>query len=388
MSNVGLRIIVLSPFFPPDKGGVESFLEAVCSEFKARQLDYRVITFHPLKESNSLVNNADPSIIRIPWFGKGVFDKISHRPALVFSYLAIPYLLFATIIGVRHGRSARKLVLLGNGLIGSMAAIFIGKLLGKGRIVSTFHAVYENISPIIIKFFVFVWSRSDKVLACSATVKSQIITEYSIAKTKTDIFYYWIDRAVLAHSNRSINKTISDIPRIGFIGRLIPEKGVTVMATVARSCNVKVIVYGTGPMESQCLAMAAENKDFIFKGKLEREDLATALCELDFLIIPSFYTEAGPIVLIECLSFGVIPIITNTSGYSDLLRGSSLESLIVDPTEQAVVSCVQRSIAASQSQLVRWREECLNVYQRYFSPDIATPRFLNVVGIKNAVETR
>lgn len=384
MNDVNARVVILSPFFPPDKGGVESFLAAVCSELDQKIPDYRVITFFPLKEAKLGLGDVDDRIVRVPWFGKGVFDKINHNSGLVFFYLAIPYVFAATILCLGLDRSKRDLIFLGNGLIGSIVAVIVGKILAKGKAVAVYHAVYEKISPIIRKAFIFVWSRSDKILACSNAVKNQIVSVYPAAAAKTDVFYYWIDREIFNVCGKSQQSTSILVPRIGFIGRLIPEKGVQVMEAICRICRVKVTVCGTGPMERHCLESAERNQDYIFAGKLERRDLALTLSELDFLVIPSFYAEAGPIVLIECLAFEVIPIITSCSGYADVLRNTVLERFIVDPSEEAVVSCVQNLVFAPQDQLQVWKRECLNVYRRYFTPEVAAPHFFDKAGIKNA----
>ena len=376
-----LRVIILSPFFPPDKGGVESFLQAVCSELDLRKVDYRVITFNPLKESKKDVEPTERNIVRIPWMGKGVFDRINHRPGLVFCYIGIPYLLLGTVLAVKFSFARQNVVLLGNGLIGSLAAVFTKRFARSVKVVSTFHAVYEQLSYPVEKILGFVLGHSDKVLGCSSSVRSQIVSLRPAVNTKTTMFYYWIDRSILNLGSQLSPRPSLDTPKIGFIGRLIPEKGVLTMDEISRTCQVSVVVYGTGPMELECERLAAENEKFVFKGKLQRKDLVRALQDLDFLVIPSFYAEAGPIVLIECLAFGVVPVVTSCSGYASVLEGSKLESFIVHPSEAAVVACVQRSLRASKPELERWKKECSVIYARYFTPDVAIPRFFEKIGI-------
>jgi glycosyltransferase involved in cell wall biosynthesis len=108
----------------------------------------------------------------------------------------------------------------------------------------------------------------------------------------------------------------------GFVGRLVPEKGLTWMIAamdqiVGADADTTLIVIGDGP-ERVVLEDAARSRSWLsVRGPVEPDDLPAAMRAMDVLLLPSLTTDAvaeqfGKVV-VEAMMCG-IPVIASTAG--------------------------------------------------------------------------
>lgn len=93
-----------------------------------------------------------------------------------------------------------------------------------------------------------------------------------------------------------------------FFGRLSKEKGLLTLLDVAENMNIKLRVAGTGPLESEVLRRAENNKNIQFAGYLSGESLNELIRGSDFIVVPSEWYENNPMTVIEAYANG-IPVI-------------------------------------------------------------------------------
>ena len=110
---------------------------------------------------------------------------------------------------------------------------------------------------------------------------------------------------------------------IGYVGRLVPEKGIdTLVSAVARlEPPVRLEVAGAGPMEAalrrQVLREGIARERVLFLGQLEAGGVAALLRRIDVLVLPSrttpVWAEQFGRVLAEAMACGT-PVIGSSSG--------------------------------------------------------------------------
>lgn len=117
--------------------------------------------------------------------------------------------------------------------------------------------------------------------------------------------------------------------RIGYIGRISPEKGVDLLATVLRRLRATEardlewwVISGSIPaaVRQRLQGMARLPADRIrFIEGLRGAALNPVLAQLDVCVIPSLWPEIGPLTLLEALAQGVPCICNDSAGHADLI---------------------------------------------------------------------
>lgn len=114
----------------------------------------------------------------------------------------------------------------------------------------------------------------------------------------------------------------ADTPLIGFVGRLVPEKGVVLLLDVLhRLENIKwrVLILGSGPLESEISGKWQEilGDRLIFRKAVPHDEVSSYMQAMDILVLPSYQTpywkEQFGLVLAQAMMLGV-PCIGSSSG--------------------------------------------------------------------------
>lgn len=140
-------------------------------------------------------------------------------------------------------------------------------------------------------------------------------------------------------SNRDYRKELK-IPTgsllVTFIGRLVPEKGISMLLEAFRllaDVPISLIVAGDGPMRK--LVENDRGKNIHYVGRLDSPDIAALLLQSDVFCLPT-RSEGFSTSLLEASACGTPSIITNVGGadelipndgYGFVLDGAATESL-------------------------------------------------------------
>jgi glycosyltransferase involved in cell wall biosynthesis len=122
-----------------------------------------------------------------------------------------------------------------------------------------------------------------------------------------------VDTELFAPSRRSATDSIF---RLGFVGRLTPEKDVRFLAQIEKALlaagksNFRFVVVGAGS-ERAWLEKNLQHADFT--GLLQGIDLARAYANMDVFVFPSRSDTFGNVVL-EAMASGVPPVVTAQGG--------------------------------------------------------------------------
>lgn len=106
------------------------------------------------------------------------------------------------------------------------------------------------------------------------------------------------------------------LPRVGFVGRLAPEKNVHILAELAASGEVEVLVVGDGPSRYE---LARQMPRALFTGRLLGRDLTAAFASLDVLVA-SGELETFCQVIQEAMASGVPVVAPSAGGPLDLIE--------------------------------------------------------------------
>lgn len=363
-------ILVLSPFFRPNIGGVETYLNDLCEYLIKQNYKVFVVTYQPLttKAKGLKYEKKDGlEISRISWFGHNWFHKLEPYPLLEFLYLTPCLFIFSFFFILRNSRKIS--VIHANGL----NAAFITKFLAwffKKRAIISICAVYNFQKKSIFSSIVrWTLAKFDKILALTNFSKRELV-HIGLPKGKIDTYYLWIDKEIYKPENKEMSKEKINMENkftVLFVGRLIKKKGIGVLLEVAKKVDKKihfVFIGDDGWMLETVERASKQTENIILVKGICGNQLVPYYQGADILIIPSQYNEAFGKVIIEALSCGTPVIGANRGAIPDVLDTSI--GRVVDPT----VENIKREIEyfySNPEELHNITSGCRDYALKYFS---------------------
>jgi glycosyltransferase involved in cell wall biosynthesis len=144
-------------------------------------------------------------------------------------------------------------------------------------------------------------------------------------------------RAPLREAAESLRKEfgVGSERLVGFVGRLVADKGGAVLLAAARSVlavypNARFVFAGEGPARAEWEALAAKlgiAAQVVFAGS--RKDMPAVYAALDMVVLPSFQ-EAMPMCLLEALA-AAKPVVATTVGAIPKVIVPGVTGLLCEP---------------------------------------------------------
>jgi phosphatidylinositol alpha 1,6-mannosyltransferase len=212
-------------------------------------------------------------------------------------------------------------------------------------VVASYHTRFETyvqyygigfVAPLIVRMQRKFYQSVDEVLTPSQMM-GEILREWGVT-TPVTRWSRGVNHDRFNPARRSLEWRRSlgigdDEIAVGFLGRLVKEKGLDVFAKAmhaldARGVRHKTLVVGEGPARGW---FAREIPDAVFAGFVTGDDLGRAVASMDVFFNPSV-TETFGNVTLEAMAAGVPVVAARASGAVGLLE-DGVTGLIVDPTD-------------------------------------------------------
>lgn len=147
---------------------------------------------------------------------------------------------------------------------------------------------------------------------------------------------------------------------VAFVGRFIPEKGISAIIDASRTSelsNRRVVfaLAGDGPLADE--VKAAEGPNLCWMGRLGKDDVSALLQQSDALCLPS-RSEGFSTTLLEAGACGCPAVVTDIGGARELIPDDHYGTIIQSREAAAVISALafvvdNRSVLLEQSQNCR-----------------------------------
>jgi glycosyltransferase involved in cell wall biosynthesis len=188
---------------------------------------------------------------------------------------------------------------------------------------------------------------------------------------------------------------LADPPTVGFAGRLVREKGVSVLlrafARVRQQMpTARLLIAGAGPERAQLDSIIAELR--IGEGVSIAERLAPEALEL-FLApawvqaVPSLWQEPFGLVAVEAMMRGTCVVASRVGGLSEIVRDPTGGRLVPPGDEEALVRALT-SILARREIAEALGRTASEIAQRDFSEDTYVERFIDCYTRLRSASTR
>lgn len=214
----------------------------------------------------------------------------------------------------------------------------------------TYPAYYHLgfVAPVIIKLLTRFYNRVDKVVTPGDST-AELIRSWGV-KTPVGIWSRGVDHDRFHPGRRSLEWRRSLGLRdeefaVGFLGRLVLEKGLDIFGAVcnelsARGIAHRVLVIGEGPARQ---TFADRVPGAIFTGFQRGDDLARAVASMDVLFNPSV-TETFGNVTSEAMACGVPVVAARATGAVDLIEDGANGFLVPPRDVPAYADAIERLI--------------------------------------------
>ena len=183
--------------------------------------------------------------------------------------------------------------------------------------------LFKERKPWIIKKMLnSVFSWQCQFVALSKKEKETIEKEYGA--THVEVLPNCVDLRDAKAFER--NNHLDEILHILYLGRIEPNKGVEYMLKAAeqlRGMGVKILLHIAG--KDQCqdyyvpLFEESLKENFIYEGVVTGTAKTELLKKCQVFLLPSFY-EGLPISLLEAMSFGEVPVVTNVGSIGEVVK--------------------------------------------------------------------
>ncbi len=171
---------------------------------------------------------------------------------------------------------------------------------------------YINEDPpwLFSKMIYILLHSANNIIVLSEQEKRKIEENYGV--DNIDVLKNCIDCSRLENLKNKNKHTLKAL----FIGRIERDKGImetldAMMILVKKGLNIQLILCGTGRMKEEIVFQANKTikENFVYKGIVVGEQKWKIISDADFFILPSYF-EGLPMALLECMSLGVVPIVT------------------------------------------------------------------------------
>jgi len=204
------------------------------------------------------------------------------------------------------------------------------------------------------------FSKIDLFIAPSNFIKNEFI-KHGLVGDKIIYSAYGFDSNGLF----SLGKSESSILRFGYLGTLLPMKGVDILISAFKGIdnkNTKLLIYGKLFCYSNFeyypgfLKKSIGNDSRIeLKGGYDNKDVGKILSNIDVLIVPSIWLENSPLVIQESF-LAKTPVIASRIGGIPELVSDGINGLLFNPGDSGDLKEKMQYIIDSPGVLKKFRE--------------------------------
>ncbi|MEX1248245.1 MAG: glycosyltransferase family 4 protein [Anaerolineales bacterium] len=187
-----------------------------------------------------------------------------------------------------------------------------------------------------------VFTNADCVVVTTAAMSESVTGHYAVSRERLRVIPNYVE----TDRFRPIVRTTSKKFRIGYVGRLEPQKNLSALLEAITGMDVELSLVGQGSQLDMLSTQAKQSKaNARFAGKIPNRELPQFLNSCDLFVLPSLY-EGHPKSLLEAMACGLPVIGTRVPGIQELITDGE-NGLLCDTDAGSLRSAIQRAIDGS-----------------------------------------
>lgn len=161
---------------------------------------------------------------------------------------------------------------------------------------------------------------------------------------------------------------------IGYLGRIEPNKGMTELLSACQTLkkeaiSFKLFIAGKEQIQDEYLPHFDQwlGKNFQYSGLVSGQSKFDFLRNLDVFVLPSYF-EGLPISLLECMSYGIVPIVTPVGSIPEVIKNGENGLFIKIKDPDSIVNAV-KSLLSNKKLVMSLGTKARETVFRDFSPE-------------------
>lgn len=374
-----MRILQISPYYPPHIGGIEYHVEALSRKLVEAGHEVVVYTSNvPEAKKHEVVDGVEVYRFNCPFaplnnpIMPGLFFRLLRSGNFDIIHTHGHFHMSSNLVAFTSVLTRRPFVLTSHGAIPGYS--------GWKRAVE---AVFDKT--------VGKWTlrTADRVIALTQT-QAGILNGLGADTRKTVVTPLWMDTdQVNLHADAEKFRNtygLSDKKIVLFVGRLLPIKGLHYLIEATKHAKTRptvVIIGDEAPgypgtkrlLEEQVKTLGLD-RDILFTGNFPREDLAAAYKAADLFVLPSL-AEGLPLVLLEAMSYGKCVIATKVPGNLDVVK-DGWNGILVEPKNPQELASKIDLLLADEKMRQRLGTQARQDIEQNYSSNIVITKLLNL----------
>jgi glycosyltransferase involved in cell wall biosynthesis len=172
----------------------------------------------------------------------------------------------------------------------------------------------------------------DRFVVLSQAFAEILVEDYHVSRDRISVIPPGVDLERFSSGGAP-----ASAPTVLCVRRLEHRMGIDVLlrawpAVLDVHPDARLRIAGTGTAEAELRRLAAAMPTVRFLGRISDEDLVSEYAAAALTVIPTRALEGFGLIALESLASGRAPVVTNTGGLPDAVRG--LDPSLVVPTEQ------------------------------------------------------
>lgn len=169
---------------------------------------------------------------------------------------------------------------------------------------------------------------------------------------------------LLPNYNSNISESNNPI-KFGFIGGVMPHKGVHILLLAAQEFEeneAEIHIFGFVTNGYQSILNSIETKcKVFFHGEYKNSDLNEISEQIDLVVIPSIWEDCAPLVLAECLNYGLPIIGAKIGGIPDFVK-DDFNGLLYAYNSPIDLALKMKKVIYDKELLQKWKNNCKTFY--------------------------
>lgn len=217
-----------------------------------------------------------------------------------------------------------------------------------------------------------------KIIAISRAVKINLI-DTGVPADMIKIIHNGIDLSKFDKINPTLRRELDiceDVPLVGIVARLVPEKGyeyaIKALPQVLKKIpNMYLVIVGEGPLrgplEELCRNLGVE-KNVIFLGF--RREVEALVADFDVFVLPSVREGLG-LSLLEAMAQGKPVVATEAGGIPEIVKNQNNGLLVAPGNEEALAESIIEILSSKERASFLGSQAKKTVFEKFSAKTMA-----------------